>query len=209
MRPEPVPIEPTTERGSIHEEVVEVEAAALVGRYQDGETGALEVLHGRLERAIRKLLGRYELAQLPSTVTYQDLTQQGWVVLAEVAFRWRPTGRFLAYFFRSFPHEMDRYLIHARSGRRTQQVQVVGVPHDELVGSIERMTGRVSGVERSEPGLEQLASLPVEQRAAVVMRSVDGRSFDEIARALNVSRASAHRIYRRGIARLALELARP
>ena len=132
MRPEPVPIEPTTERGSIHEEVVEVEAAALVGRYQDGETGALEVLHGRLERAIRKLLGRYELAQLPSTVTYQDLTQQGWVVLAEVAFRWRPTGRFLAYFFRSFPHEMDRYLTHARSGRHTQKVQVVGVPHDEL-----------------------------------------------------------------------------
>ena len=84
MRPEPVPIEPTTERGSIHDEVVEVEAAALVGRYQDGETGALEVLHRRLERAIRKLLGRYELAQLPSTVTYQDLTQQGWVVLAAV-----------------------------------------------------------------------------------------------------------------------------
>ena len=154
------------------------------------------------------MLRHYRAAQLPSTVTPQDLTQQSWVILADLAGRWRPSGSFLAYFFRSFPREVDRFVLHSRPGRRTKQAHVVAVPHDELLGTADRMPGPDPFADRSASWVDEIVSLPVQQRTALLLRTMDGSSFDAIGRALHVSRASAHRLYRRAVARLAIELNR-
>jgi RNA polymerase sigma factor (sigma-70 family) len=185
-------------------EVSESEAASLVLRYQAGDSEALELLHDRLGRIIGKMLRRYRATQLPSTVAPQDLTQQSWVIVAELARRWRPSGSFLAYFFRSFPREMERYLVHARPNRRTKQAQVIAIPHDELLGAAEKMVARDSFADRAT-WADEIASLPVDQRVALLLRTMEGSSFDAIGQTLHVSRASAHRIYRRAVARLAVE----
>jgi RNA polymerase sigma factor (sigma-70 family) len=177
-------------------------------RYQAGEAEALAVLHGRLGRAIASMLRRYRSGQLPSTVTSQDLTQQSWVILAELARRWRPTGSFVGYFFRSFPREVERYLLHARPGRRTKGAHVVAVPHDELLSTAEKLAGRDPFADRASTWVDEIASLPASQRAALLLRTVDGSTFDTIGETLHVSRASAHRLYRRAVARLAVEFTR-
>lgn len=193
---------------SAHDEVTEAEASALVKRYQAGEAEALALLHARLTRAIATALRRYRGAQLPSTVAPQDLTQQSWIILAELARRWRPTGSFLAYFFRSFPHEVERYLQRSRPGRLTRQVHVIAVPHDELLGTASKLAGRDPFTDSAADWTDEIASLPPDQRAALVLRTMEGSSFDAIGRILHVSRASAHRLYRRAVARLAFQVTR-
>ena len=203
MRPDDDPIEAKaaasrrTPEGP--DEVSEFEAASLVLRYQGGDSEALELLHGRLGRIIGKMLRRYRATQLPSTVAPQDLTQQSWVIVAELARRWRPTGSFLAYFFRSFPREVERYLVHARPNRRTKQVQVIAIPQQEVRWHVAQMLPRLAA------WTDEIASLPVQQRVALLLRTMEGSSFDAIGQTLHVSRASAHRIYRRAVARLAVE----
>jgi RNA polymerase sigma factor (sigma-70 family) len=189
-------------------EVSEAEASALVTRYQAGEAEALALLHARLARAMGKMLRRYRSSDLPSTVSRQDLTQESWIIVAELAGRWRPSGSFLAYFFRSFPHQMERYLQRSRLSRRTKQVQVTAVPHDELLGSAARLAAREPLVDQMGSWADEIAALPAEQRTALMLHTVEGSSFDVIGRTLHVSRASAHRLYRRAVARLATEVVR-
>jgi RNA polymerase sigma factor (sigma-70 family) len=190
-------------------EITEAEVAPLVLRYQDGEAEALELLHARLARPIGAALRRYRADQLPSTVTRQDLTQESWVIVAELARRWRPSGSFLAYFFRSFPREVERYLKRSRPGRRTKQAHVVAVPHDELLVTAGRLPAREPYAEQTLMWTDEIASLPDQQRIALVLRTIEGSSFDTIGQTLRVSRASAHRLYRRAVARLAIEFTRP
>ena len=188
------------------EEVIEAEASSLVLRYQAGEAEALWLLHDRLGRAIGSILRRYGKAPLPSTVTSQDLAQQSWVVLAELARRWRPSGSFLAYFFRSFPREIERYIQRSRPNRRTKQTQMIGVPHDELMGTAAELVAPAAFADQAA-WAEEIASLPAPQRVALLLHAMEGSSFDAIGATLNVSRASAHRLYRRAVARLAVEFA--
>jgi len=191
-----------------HDEVTEAEASALVKRYQAGEAEALALLHARLSRAIGKALRRYRAAQLPTTVTSQDLTQQSWVILAELARRWRPSGSFLAYFFRSFARDVERYLQRSRPGRRTKQVHVIAVPHDELLRAASKLAAGDPFADAATAWADEIASLPPEQRVALVLRTMEGTSFDAIGQALHVSRATAHRLYQRAVARLAIEVGR-
>ena len=189
-----------------HHEVSEADASELVLRYQAGDADALRVLHDRLGRAIASILRRYRAAQLPPTVTAQDLAQQSWVVLAELAARWRPSGSFLAYFFRSFPREMARYLQRSHPNRRTKQTHVFAIPHDELLGAADKLVVRDAVGDAT--WADEIAALPPEQRAALLLHTVEGSTFDAIGAALNVSRASAHRLYQRAVARLAVQLTR-
>src|SRR5437867_6547108 len=88
----------------------EVETAALARRYQTGDPKALRLLYARLEVTMLSVLLHYQSSRPPSALTFEQLERQGWVVLAELAQRWRPPLSFLAYFYRSFPTAIARYL---------------------------------------------------------------------------------------------------
>lgn len=174
----------------------EADAAALVLRYQAGEADGLSALHRLLEPAIRSVVGRYRPAELPSALSMQDVSQQSWVVLAELAGRWRPGGSFLAYFFRSFPLAIARYVRRARSAGPTAIAEAE------------------AGYLASDPAenalwAEQLADLSRGERLAFLLHTVDQRDFDAIGCALGVSRATAHRLYQRARGRLAARLDGP
>src|SRR5437870_10935851 len=137
--------------------VAEADAAALVLRYQQGEHEALACLHEALRPAILACLRRYRAIDLPPTVTVQDLHQQSWVILADLATRWRPGGSFLAYFFQSFSNQIGRFVQRAYSTRRTRSVQMMTLPHDDLVTKMERLA---DAEVRAEESLS-VASLPL------------------------------------------------
>jgi RNA polymerase sigma factor (sigma-70 family) len=131
-----------------------------------------------------------------------DLQQQAWIVLAEIALRWCPTGSFLAYFVRTFERELRRYVARARPVRGRRAVRVIAVPHDELVAVIERVNVADNGPEGEALLRDRLAALTDAEQLAVVLHVLEEQDFAAIGRRLNVSRATAHRLYRRGLARL-------
>lgn len=184
-------------------EVADAAIRALAVRYQAGDGEALGTLYERLRPAIGAVLRRYRGPGLPGTITTYDVAQESWVVLAELASRWRPSGSFLAYFLRSFPGRMHRYVQRARPPRHTQSLDGATAAHDAPLSQTERTAGAVAAVEEAVLWSEDLASLPPNERAACILRVIEGRDFNAVARALKVSRASAHRIFRRALDRLA------
>ena len=176
--------------------------AALAERYQQGDAEALALLHDRLRPAIGGVLARYRRLDLPSSISAQDLSQQTWVILADLARRWQPSGSFLAYFLRSFSREIQRYFGRALPSRRTRSVQMITLPHDDLLMAVDRHLHAADPIEDLGPLLASLKALPPEQRVALALRAVEGYDFAAIGKTLGVSRATAHRLCQRAIAAL-------
>src|SRR3712207_1474377 len=93
--------------------------------YQGGDRSAL----GALYRAVGPLLGaalaRYQQqpGSLPSGLDCDDLAQQSWLILAELAVRWKPSGgSFAAYFRVSFRWALARYVRRNSPSRRARGV---------------------------------------------------------------------------------------
>lgn len=178
----------------------EATAVELVTGYQRGEEGALAALHSFLEPAIGGALQRYRWFDLPASLSLQDLSQQSWVMLAELAKRWRPRGSFLAYFFRSFPHLLRRYVQQAPSKRRAVEVMVL--PYEDLVVAADRVQ-EAEPVWEVETGWPEMPTdLPPAEQRAFVLHMTEGQSFADIGRVLGVSQATAYRLYRRAVALL-------
>jgi RNA polymerase sigma factor (sigma-70 family) len=174
----------------------------LVLRYQDGDPGALASLHEGLLPAIRSAVGRLLRRQLPGSLGSDDLQQQAWIVLAEIASRWQPTGSFLAYFSHSFERELRRFVSRSLPGRGSQGVRVITIPHEELMQLGESLTAGESGPDMVAILRQELAGLSPREREAVVMHVLEEKDFASIGRRLNISRATAHRLYRRALLRL-------
>jgi RNA polymerase sigma factor (sigma-70 family) len=186
-----------------HERVSEEEASALVLAYQRGEPDSLARLHERVGAIIGSFVYRYSPTSLPAPVTLQDLSQQSWIILAELASRWRPSGSFLAYFFRSFPRELYRYVLRASASRRSGNVQMISLPYDDLVGELDRLQAAQAPDEQGTSWDEALVRLPPRERAVFLLRVEEGQDFEAVGHSLGISRSSAYRLYRRAVAQLA------
>jgi RNA polymerase sigma factor (sigma-70 family) len=189
------PVIETLAGQSLHQPVQDEDAIALVQRYQQGETTALEILHEQLEPIIHATLRGYRDAELPSTLTLQDVKQQCWVILAEIAARWRPQGSFLAYFFKCFPRAVQRYVEGTRPNRRTRLVQVLSLPHDELLNRLAEQAPSTPSPTDPTAWPSALGQLPPNQRSAFVLRVTEGKSFAAIAQEVGLSESSARRLY--------------
>lgn len=174
--------------------VDERKAAELVARYQEGDPGALEALHACLVPAIRSAFRGHRTGELPVPITLQDLRQQSWIVLAELAARWQPQGSFVGYFFRSFPREIDRYIRQAR--RADRAVLALGVAEAEPAYELEDPIAAAQWT-------DELRELPAAERGVFLLRTVEHRDFATIAELMDLSRSSAHRLYLRARAHLA------
>ncbi len=177
--------------------------AELALRYQRGDSEALARLHERLRPAIFAAQGRLLRHPLPHPIAAEDLQQQSWIILGELAGRWRPTGSFLAYFMRTFERELRRYVARAQPIRGRRATRVIAVPHDELLAVIERRDVGENVPEHNALFRDQLTCLTHAERVAVLLHVLEEQDFGAIGCQLNVSRATAHRLYRRGLARLA------
>lgn len=176
--------------------------SALAERYQQGDGAALARLHEALLPAIAGTLARYgRRGGFPSSITTEDLAQQTWVILADLARRWKPSGCFLSYFLRSFAREIHRFYGRAMPNRRTRTAQMLTLPHDDLLTALDRRP-RVDPAEEPGPLTDALMTLPPDQRVALALHVVEGFDYQEIGAALGVSRATAHRLCQRAVAAL-------
>jgi RNA polymerase sigma factor (sigma-70 family) len=181
---------------------VDSEFRTLALRYQRGDASALGTLHERLLPAIRSSVGRLLRRQLPASLTPDDLQQQAWVLLADIASRWQPTGSFLAYFSHSFERELRRFVARSQPRRGSRGIQVIAIPHEEIMRLGESLAAADSGPETVAMVRQELAALSEREQHAVVMHVLEERDFAAIGRRLNVSRATAYRLYARALSRL-------
>lgn len=175
----------------------EMEAAALALRYQGGEWEALKLLHGRLEVAILAILLHDRALQLPSAMTLEELEEQSWIVLAELAQRWRPGVSFLGYFFRTFPGAIASYARRAQAAGRTE-VAESGPAKLAVEAPV------LSGAEGPEGPFwaTDLASLPELEGQIVLLRAFEGQDMEGISRQVGVPVGTAYKLYERARGRL-------
>jgi RNA polymerase sigma factor (sigma-70 family) len=171
------------------QQIREEDVAALVRRFQAGETAALGALYETLAPAVRGTIRGYRGAALPPAVSLQDVVQQSWLVVAEVARGWESRGAFLAYFFRTFPRRLARYV--RRAERQSQMA----------AGEVAEAAPAYELVESDWP--TELDQLSQPERTAFLLRALERRSFEGIGLELGVSRVAAARLYRRARTTLA------
>ncbi len=133
------------------------------------------------ERLYRRYVGdvyRYALAVLRNPVDAEDVTQTTFMN-AWRAFRMGEQPRAPQNWFLSIAHNVCRVRFRTLA-RRPREVEfdaeVAGASVDEVPGADEI--------------LDALAELPLNQRAALVMRELEGRSYNEIAQILGVSHSA-------------------
>ncbi len=189
-------------------------ASALALEYRAGREGALEALYAELAPQLAPVLGRYRARRgmLPGALEFGDLVQQSWIIIAELARRWRPEqGSFGAYTRGSFGWALARYVKAHAHERRWRSVQVLSLDHDEVAELLNTHTS-VDGRLWSEAVAfrELLEHLSEPERQVFLLHRVEGLPVTEVARRLGTSRWVVDRRLRRAeCAALAWEQGEP
>jgi RNA polymerase sigma factor (sigma-70 family) len=182
------------------------EPSALALAYQAGDQTVLGALH----RALRPLMGaafaryRNRPGALPAGLERDDLFQESWLILATLAARWNPAGgSFGAYFRVSFPWALARYVRRNSPSRRARGVVVLGAEQPDVQ---EQLDARPGADGREWDGdlawAELLAHLSDDERAVLMLHLCQEQTFTDVARALQLTRPAAYRLYRRALKRV-------
>ena len=183
-------------------------ASSLALAYQRGDLAALAPLHEAVRPLLRMGLARAVAGPLPASLSRDDLTQQTWLILADLARRWNPAlGQFGAYVRVSYPFALGKYIAEYGSRRRSARVRVLSLPDEELRPLAEALAGEDG---RTWDGALQLRELidglGDQERTAVLLRVVGGHRLKDVARYHGMGRIAVHRLVRRGLRRLAASL---
>jgi RNA polymerase sigma-70 factor (ECF subfamily) len=170
-----------------------LEDSALMLRYQDGDTGAFEVLYRRhndsLFRYLLRLSGDRQIAE--------DIFQEAWGKIIRSRSNYRPTAKFSTYLFR-VAHNC--FIDYIRRNRRHQQETSADPDLCPDPGSApEQLVERHLARERLNIAI---TSLPDDQRDVFLLHEEGGFSIDEIAQVTGVNRETAKSRLRYAVAKL-------
>jgi RNA polymerase sigma factor (sigma-70 family) len=184
-------------------ELDEDEPSQLALALRAGDQSVLPALHRALRPLMRSAFARYSQrpGALPAMLDPSDLEQESWLILADLAQRWRPAGgAFGAYFRVSFPWELARYVKHNSPSRRARGVLVLGAELPDIQEALDLRTGADG---REWDGdlawSELLESLSEMERAVLLLHLGNQKSFRAIGQALKITRPSAFRLYQRAL----------
>ena len=182
------------------------EPSRLALAYQAGDRAVLGALHRALRPLMAAAFRRYRdrPGALPSGLERDDLFQESWLILAGLAARWDPAGgSFGAYFRVSFPWALARYVRRNSPSRRAKGVVVLGA---ELPDVQEQLDARPGADGREWDGdlawAELLEHLSDDERAVLMLHLGQQQTFADVARALQLTRPAAYRLYRRALKRV-------
>jgi RNA polymerase sigma-70 factor, ECF subfamily len=169
---------------------------ALLAAYAAGDPAAARVLVGRLAPRILRLARRL----LTDPAEAEDVTQEALLRLWQIAPRWQAQGASPA----TWLHRVAVNLATDRlRRRRATGLDQIDEPEDGAAPVVETMIAadRLAALD------EALAQLPDRQRAAVVLRHLEGMTNPEIAAQLDVGVEAVESLTARGKRRLAQLLA--
>jgi RNA polymerase sigma factor (sigma-70 family) len=151
-----------------------------VHAYADPRSSARDRAFERLYRRYVMDVYRYTLALLRNPADAEDITQTTFL------------NAYRAYKRGEEPLKPQNWLIKiAHNACRTRYLRASRRPHEvPLEDSLRELAVPTDEIPNVKEVLDALAKLPFNQRAALVMRELEGRSYAEIAQALDVSVAA-------------------
>lgn len=157
----------------------------LVLRAQRGDKVAFELLVNKYERKLQRLLSR--LVRDPSEV--EDVTQEAFIKAYRALPTFRGESAFYTWLYRIGINTAKNYL--TAQGRKAPPM--VDIDPEDAESSGESGLGRDTNTPEQELMSRQVAetvnaamdALPEELRAAIMLREIEGMSYDEIAAIMN------------------------
>src|SRR2546423_3727464 len=149
---------------------------------------AIDEAFERLYRSYVRDVYRYTLAVLRNPADAEDITQTTFLNAYRAYLRGEEPGR-PRHWLIKIAHNACRSR-HLRAVRRPQEV-----PFEETIAAIPMPADETPKLEEL---LEALGRLPFNQRAALVMRELEGRSYAEIAETLELSVSAVETLIFRG-----------
>lgn len=157
----------------------------LVLRAQRGDKVAFELLVNKYERKLQRLLSR--LVRDPSEV--EDVTQEAFIKAYRALPTFRGESAFYTWLYRIGINTAKNYL--TAQGRKAPPM--VDIDPEDAESSGESGLARDTNTPEQELMSRQVAdtvnaamdALPEELRAAIMLREIEGMSYDEIAAIMN------------------------
>ncbi len=157
--------------------------ADLVRRWHAGETGAFEELvrrhQGRVYRLVLRMLGNPQEAE--------DVAQEAFLSLHRHGHRFRREARFSTFLYRVATNAaLNRRRSLSRIRAREEELALRQAAGEHLPGTPRDPEGAAMGAEVQERVQQALVELAPDLRAAVVLYDIEGQSYREIARILEI-----------------------
>lgn len=149
----------------------------LIDRAVRGDTGAFEMLLRRHQDRVFRIALRMLGDRQDAEDVAQDVAVQLWRALASFS----GSSTFSTWLYRLV---VNRCLNHRRAGRRHETRPLTDTDQPPTSVGPEQ---RVLGAARIDATAAALASLPGDQRAALVLFQVEGLSYQEVATIVGVS----------------------
>jgi RNA polymerase sigma-70 factor (ECF subfamily) len=174
----------------------------LVRRIQDGDELAWDELyrlyHDELLFTIRANLG----ARLRGVLESEDVLQSAALEALRALPRFEHRGHGS---LRGFLHKLVLNKIRDRADTFGAKKRAGGVPlTDTMQENLAGAEPRYFDGERFERLERGLGALPAEMRQVILLRRLEDRTYDEIARAMDRSESAVRKLYSRAMARLSI-----
>jgi len=156
----------------------------LVKQAQAGDTKAFEMLVTRYQQKVANIISRY----VRDRDEVLDVTQEVFIKVYKALPRFRGDSAFYTWIYRIAINTSKNHLV-ARS-RRIQNSDVEPEEAERYASALEMQNFDTPEAEYARQEIETAVTravddLPEDLRSAIVMREVDGMSYDEIAKAMD------------------------
>ena len=157
----------------------------LVQRVQNGDQQAFALLVAKYQRRIFRLISRF----VSDPATAEDIAQETFLRAYRAIGRFRGDSQFYTWLYRIAVNTAKR---NALDGARSPVLQENATfsqdektfPKQEQLSSMDTPDAVMASREIADTVNAAMDALPEELRTAIVLREIDGMSYDEIAQAM-------------------------
>ena len=157
----------------------------LVERAQNGDQKAFDVLVGKYQRKLGRLLSRF----IRDPAEVEDVTQEAFIKAFRALPAFRGESAFYTWLYRIGINTAKNYLVsQGRRAPTTTEYDAEEAETFEDAGQLRDINTPESLLLSKQIGEtvnSAMESLPEELRSAIVLREIEGLSYEEIAEAMN------------------------
>lgn len=176
------------------------EDVRLMLAFRGGDDAAFDTLFARWAGPLLRFLTR----MLRDASAAEDLVQEAFLRVHRARSRYRPDARFSTWLYRI---ATNLALNELRRPRRRDPHDSVDVDGGPRLAAASPAPDEAADARRRSAAVEQaLGRLPDRQRAALLLAAVEGRSYAEVAEALDVSEQAVKALVHRARSSLAAQL---
>ena len=159
--------------------------AELVARVQRGDKKAFDLLVLKYQRKILRLLGR--MIRDPAEI--EDVAQEAFIKAYRALPQFRGESAFYTWLYRIAVNTARNWL--ASAGRRPSTPNAIETEDGETFNETDNLTdistpeSMMASREIAETVNAAIAELPEELRTAIVLREIEGMSYEDIAQSMD------------------------